>query len=296
LRILILSDKRAGHENQSIAFAKYLHAEFDILHVNFKTKIFKLISYVLDFLHVYTKNIFTCKEIINNYDFIVSTGSSTYYANKTLSKLHNLKSIVLMLPKNYRYDFDYIFAQSHDNPKKQKNIIEIPANFSFIEPKDIYKPDKKSIGIIVGGDNSVFKMKIEVLKKQLNYIKEQFADYDIAITTSPRTSKEIEELVENYGFSYSVIFSKNKINPIPDFLNKCEYVFITIDSTSMISEAISFGNSCVEILPINNEKENKFYKMTKTLEKNGFLHIFDGKIKSKNKKIDFSKYAKKVFS
>ena len=132
LRILILSDKRAGHENQSIAFAKHLDIEFDILHVSFKNRFLKLLSYALDFSHIHTKKLFTCKDILNNYDFIVSTGSSTYYANKTLSNLHNLKSIVLMLPKNYRYDFDYIFAQTHDNPKKQKNIIEIPANFSSI--------------------------------------------------------------------------------------------------------------------------------------------------------------------
>ena len=142
----------------------------------------------------------------------------------------------------------------------------------------------------------MFNMRTEILKKQLDYIKEQFGDYDIAITTSPRTPKEIETLIENYSFEYSVIFSKNKINPISDFLNQCKYVFITVDSTSMISEAISFGNSCVEVLPINNQEDNKFYKMTKTLEKNGFLHIFDGDIHNSNKKIDFSKYAKKVLS
>ncbi len=296
MRILILSDKRAGHENQSIAFAKYLDAKFDIIHVNFKNSFFKPFSYLLDFLHIYNKRIFTCKDILNKYDLIVSTGSSTYYANKTLSKIHNLKSIVLMLPKGYRYNFDYIFAQNHDNPPKQENIIEIPANFSFIEPKNIYKSEKKSIGIIIGGDNSVYKMSTEVLKKQLDYIKDKFSDYDIAITTSPRTPKKIEELIESYGFEYSVIFSKNKLNPIADFLNTCKYVFITIDSTSMISEAVSFGDSFVEVLPINNQKENKFYKMTKTLETNNFLHIFDGKIANQNRKINFKKYTKKVFS
>jgi len=293
--VLILSDKRAGHENQSIAFAKYCDARFDILHVSFKNRFLKLLSYAFDFLHIYTKNIFTCNSIKGDYDLIVSAGSSTYYANKVLSKLHNLKSVALMLPKGYKYDFDYIFAQTHDTPPKQKNIIEIPANFSFIEPKNIYKTDKKSIGIVIGGDNSVFKMKTEVLKKQLDCIKETLKEYDVAITTSPRTPKQIEDLIESYGFKYGVIFSKNRINPISDFLDKCEYVFITIDSTSMISEAISFGNSYIEVLPIDERKDNKFYKMTKTLEKNGFLHIFDGKIGNSNKKIDFSRYAKKVF-
>jgi len=46
LRLLILSDKKAGHENQSIAFAKHLNAEFEILHVNFKNKLIYLIFYI----------------------------------------------------------------------------------------------------------------------------------------------------------------------------------------------------------------------------------------------------------
>jgi len=296
LKILILSDKRAGHENQSIAFAKHLNTEFEILHVDFKNKVFKLFSYLLDFLYIYTKSLFTCKEVSNKYDFIVSTGSSTYYANKTLSREKKTKSIVLMLPKNYRFDFDYIFAQSHDNPLKQDNIIEIPANFSFIKPKQIYKPQKKSIGIVVGGNNSIFTMNTKILKNQLDYIKNQFKDYEIAITSSPRTSKKIEELIESYEFEYSVIFSKNRVNPIPDFLSTCSYVFITIDSTSMISEAISYGDSFVEVLLIDENKNNKFYKMTKTLENSEFVHIFDGKVSNNNKKIDFQRYAKKVLS
>lgn len=294
LRVLILSDKRAGHENQSIAFAKHLNADYDILHVKFKTKAFKLLSYLLDFVHIYTKRVFTCKEIFATYDFIVSAGSNTYYANKTLSKKYKIKSIVLMLPKNYRFDFDYIFAQSHDNPPKQNNIIKIPANFSFIEPKQIYKPQKKSIGIIIGGDNALFKMSTKVLKNQLDCIKEQFKEYGIAITSSPRTNKQIEELIESYAFDYSLIFSQNRLNPIPDFLKNCEYVFITIDSTSMISEAISYGNSFVEVLPIDKSEDNKFFKMTKNLEANGFLHIFDGRISDANQKIDFANYAKKA--
>jgi len=294
LKILILSDKRAGHENQSIAFAKHLNASYDILHVKFKTKAFKLLSYLLDFLRIYTKSLFTCKEFSSDYDFIVSAGSSTYYANKTLSRKYKIKSIVLMLPKNYRFNFDYIFAQSHDNPPKKNNIIEIPANFSFIGPQQIYKPQKKSIGIIIGGDNGIFKMDTQILKEQLCFIKKQFKEYEIAITSSPRTSRQIEELIESFAFDYSLIFSQNKLNPIPDFLQNCEYIFITIDSTSMISEAVSYGNSCVEVLPIDKNVDNKFYNMTQNLESDGFLHIFDGKIANANKKIDFKSYAKKV--
>ena len=199
-----------------------------------------------------------------------------------------------MLPRGYRYDFDIIFAQSHDNPPQKENIIEIPANFSYIEPKGLYQAGKKSIGIVIGGDNKLFTMSKEKLQKQLDFIKEYYEGYEIAITTSPRTSKEIELLVVSYGFDYEVLFSKNPINPIPDFLQQCETVFITGDSTSMISEAISYGRSNVVILPLESKGDNKFTRLIFSMANEGYVHIFDGTIQNKNKKIDFSSYIQKA--
>lgn len=289
VKILIISDGRAGHLNQAIAFAKLKKLEYDIITIENKLK---ALTYILDFLGIYI-NLFSIK-INGVYSAVVSAGSATYYTNKYLAKKLKIKSISLMLPKGYRRNFDFIFAQSHDNPPVQKNIIEIPANFSFIEPQGLFVPHKKAVGVIIGGDNAIFTMETKRVKKQLDFIFEHFQDYEIAITTSPRTSTKIEELIQNYAFSYTVIYSQNKINPIADFLKHCEFIFITIDSTSMISEAVSYGDSFVEVLPIDENHNNKFYKMTHKLEKAGYLHIFDGKIEAKNKKIDFKKYIEKL--
>ena len=295
MTMLILSDGRMGHLNQSIALAKHLEAHYDVLSVAFTCKGFKLLSYLLDRFKIYTTALLKLDQsITQNYDYIVSAGSSTYYASKTLSRALGIKSVTMMLPQGYRYDFDLIFAQAHDHPPKQKNIIALPANFSYVEPKGLFVPKNKSVGIIIGGNNALFTMDQERIKKQLDFIFKAFQGYDIAVTTSPRTPKEIERLVESYPFAYSVIFSQNKINPISDFLAQCEVVFITIDSTSMISEAISYGTSSVEILPLSETKNNKFFTMTQTLEKEGYLHLFDGTLGNNNLKIDFHHYAQKV--
>ena len=296
MNILILSDGRMGHLNQSIAFAKYLKAHYEIIPVSFTCKACKLLSYLFDRIHIYTLKLFDIALPATNFDLIVSAGSSTYYATKTLSKKLEIKSVTMMLPQSYRYDFDLIFAQSHDTPPKQDNIIELPANFSYVEPKGLFTPKTKSVGIIIGGDNALFTMSAKRLKHQLDVIFEQFKAYEIAVTTSPRTSKEIETLIESYPFAYSVIFSQNKINPIADFLHHCEVVFITMDSTSMISEAISYGTSSIEILPLSEAKENKFLTMTQNLEKEGYVHLFDGKTAHNNKKINFETYAQKALA
>jgi len=292
-RALILSDRRMGHLNQSLAFVKYLDLSYDVVSVKFKYKWFKALSYIFDKIGIYTEKLFDV-HVDKTYDMVLGTGSTTSYATKVLAKKMNAKSIAMMLPRGYRYDFDIIFAQSHDNPPKQENIIEIPANFSYVEPKGLYRAKKKSIGIVIGGDNKIFTMSKEKLQAQLDMIVEAYKDYEIAITTSPRTSKEIEELIASYAFDYGVIFSKNPINPIPDFLEQCETVFITGDSTSMISEAVSYGKSNLVVLPLETQKENKFTRFIDTLEKEGYLYIFNGAIKNKNKKIDFKTYLKEV--
>jgi mitochondrial fission protein ELM1 len=282
-----------GHLNQSLAFVKYLDLSYDVVPIKFKYKWLKVLSYILDKIGVYAEKLLDI-QINETYDMVVGTGSTTSYATKVLAKKMNARSIAMMLPRGYRYDFDIIFAQSHDKPPKQKNIIEIPANFSYVEPEGLYQAKKKSIGIVIGGDNKIFTMSKEKLQAQLDTIVDAYKDYEIAITTSPRTSEEIEDLIESYTFDYEVIFSKNSINPIPDFLEQCETVFITGDSTSMISEAVSYGKSNIVVLPLESQGDNKFTRFIDTLEEEGYLHIFNGSVKNKNKKINFKTYLKEV--
>jgi mitochondrial fission protein ELM1 len=228
------------------------------------------------------------------YSLVISAGSGTYYAAKTIAKKLKIRSASMMLPKGYKYDFDLIFAQTHDDPPHRSNIVELPANFSYIKPMGLLKLKNESIGIVIGGGNGYLKMDKEKLKEQLDLIFSHFKGHEIAVTTSPRTPKEIEELIESYKFDHEVIYSKDPINPIPDFLENCKTVFITSDSTSMISEAISYGKANIVILPLVFKKPNKFNRFIDGLEKEGYLHIFNGTIIEKNKKIDFKKYLKRI--
>jgi len=293
MRVLIISDGKNGHLNQSIAFAKYIKSKYDILTIKPKYAISKVLSYT----PLSSKKLFEydTKILDLDYDIVVGSGSSTYAMVLEFAKDYSAKSVAMMLPKGFVYDrFDTIFAQAHDNPPARSNIIITPANFAYIQPQGIYTPTKQSIAIIVGGDNKHIKLTKSLLTSQLQQIKQQFSGYEIAITTSPRTSQEISDMIESMEFDYSVIYAKNPINPISDFVCKCEYVFITQDSTSMISEAISCGRACVEILTANSTQDNKYTQMLQQLSSQNYIHIYDSKVSNANAKIDFATYAKKA--
>ena len=48
MKALILTDGKAGHENQSKAFARALGCDFDLVPVRFNSKFAKMLSYLFD--------------------------------------------------------------------------------------------------------------------------------------------------------------------------------------------------------------------------------------------------------
>ena len=343
-RILIISDGKPGHLNQSIAFCKIKNIDYDIKEVKFKSKFHKSLSYIFDKIGFFTETLFQNDlEVINLelYDGIISTGSGTYYFNKLIAQKYNKKSIALMLPKSYKYsNFYYIIAQEHDHPVLLDNLLAIPLNLSYSSPKGFiernkdkksialmlpksyrysdfyyiiaqehdYPPmlnnlitiplnlsstaskgyiqkdeTKKSLAIILGGDNAVFSMNKIAIKEKLDEIFIKYPNYLKFITTSRRTSSDIEELINEYNFDYKLIYSKEpNINPIGDFIEICDEFFITIDSTSMLSEVRANSNAKINIIDLESKKKNTKY------------HKLANIVANLNEKVNFKKILEKV--
>jgi len=294
--VLIVNDGRVGHLNQSIAFAKHAGMRYDIVDITPKYLGSKIISYLFDRLNIDYPRLFR-KSFIpkDSYEAVIGAGSSTYYMVKSLAKHFDTKAIAMMLPKGFSYDgFDVIFAPLHDNPPRHTRIVPIPANFAYVEPQDIYRPYGKSIGLVIGGNNGRFMFTPDELYALLSRIRQLYPEYEIAVTTSPRTPPELERIVASFGFDYEVIYSRNPVNPIPDFVYHCERVFLTADSTSMVSEAVSAGYAHIEILDFDKTLPKKFGRFIASLEEGGYVRRFDGTQGKANRKIDFGVYAQKA--
>lgn len=278
-RLLILSDGKPGHVNQSIAFARHLGYEYDLSLTGFKFRGAKALSYLLARWGFYSAFLFNTEITLGDYTAVVSAGSGTYYANRTLAKSLACKSVAIMLPEGYRLDFDLIIAQQHDNPPLRNHIISIPINLTYIEPQGVVvpQPGEKYIALIIGGDSQKNRMDAALLRQQVAKIFELFPEHKVWLTTSRRTPEAVEQMLQEFQYERAVYYSQEPINPIPDYLQYSEYVFLTADSSSMISEAVSFGKSCVEVLPLAGDlpEHSKFSRLLGMLEENNQLHLFD---------------------
>jgi len=291
-RLLILSDGKPGHVNQSIAFAKHLGYDFDLSPVSFKFRGAKAVSYLLDRLGLHSASLFSTEIMRGDYTAVVSAGSGTYYANRTLAKQLARKSVAIMLPKGYRLDFDLIIAQQHDDPPALENIISLPINLTYVEPQGIVEPHsgEKYIALIIGGDSQHSKMNAAQLRQQVTNIFKLFPEHKVWMTTSRRTPETVEKMLREFSYDRAVFYSQEPINPIPDYLQHSDYVFITADSSSMISEAVSFGSSCVEVLPLsgNLPDRSKFTKLIRALSETNCLHLFDEHIGNASEKVNLT--------
>ena len=304
-KVLILTDGKAGHENQSKAFARALGCEFDLVEIHFRSKLAKALSYLLDWLGVLNTNLTDLTDSTKrDYVAVIGTGSGTFYAAKAVAKKLGVKCGVVLYPRGYDVrSFDCVLAPAFDRPKAAANVIEIPANLVandeafYSKGIEDFKAHygKCSNGgmfecsnaqaVIIGGPNKCSTMTPEWMKAQLDAIfnsKPQTSNLkpEFWVTTSRRTPPNVEAVVDSYPWNYKLLYSKDHFNPIPAFVKLAKKLYVTAESTGMLSEACTFGSAEVVALDNLNPGPHKFRRFVDDLRKGGYV---DG-----NRKVDLS--------
>ena len=315
-RVLILTDGKAGHENQSKAFARALGCEFDLVEVHFKSKIHKALSYLLDRLGCRALSLLRIGnrtlEHSNNYAAVIGTGSGTFYAAKAMAKRLGVKCGVVLYPRGYDIaSFDCVLAPSFDRPEKAANVVEIPANLvandevfyekgvaAFREKRGQADGGKvDAVAVIVGGPNKCSTLTPAWMKAELTRIfaenghpafqsnnrtieRSNDSPAEFWVTTSRRTQPEVEAVVDSFPWNYKLLYSKDHFNPIPAFVKLAKKLYVTAESTGMLSESCTFGTAEVVALDNLNPGPHKFRRFVEDLRQGGYV---DG-----NRKVDLS--------
>ena len=216
-RVLILTDGKAGHENQSKAFARALGCAFDLVEIHFKSAFHKALSYLFDRLGIHSLGLFKgIPDANSGYAAVLGTGSGTFYAAKSLARKLGVKCGVVLYPRGYRIaTFDCVLAPAFDRPAPAPNVITIPVNLVasdeafYATGTEAFRArhtpsEKPAVAVIVGGPNKCSTMSADWMKAQLERIFADTPDAEHWVTTSRRTPPEVEAVVDSFPFDYKL--------------------------------------------------------------------------------------------
>ena len=304
-KVLILTDGKAGHENQSKAFARALGCDFDLVEIHFKSAFHKALSYLFDRFGIHTLSLFPSFDIrhpapdtqTTNHEYcaVLGTGSGTFYAAKSLARKLGVKCGVVLYPRGYRIaSFDCVLAPAFDRPAPAPNVIPIPVNLVASDAafyaagteafRARYTPSAKpAVALIVGGPNKCSTLSADWMRTQLNQIFSTYkppssklqapsSTHEIWVTTSRRTPPEVEAVVDSFPFDYKLLYSKDHFNPIPAFVQLASTLYVTAESTGMISESCTFGTAEVRVLDNLKPGPHKFRRFVEDLASGGYVN------------------------
>ena len=185
-------------------------------------------------------------------DIIISCGRKSVIPSILLKRKNsNIFTIHIQNPKVNSKNFDVVIAPTHDK-YYGPNVIPSEGAIHYITYEEIqaaknYLTSKiksnKIVSIILGGPNKYYSFNKEQLMEIFESIKMTFIGkgYEIIIIPSMRTPKTIIELAKK---------EMSKFGHVVDIIDKqaylsayalAEYVVVTCDSISMISEAAASG-------------------------------------------------------
>ena len=206
---------------------------------------------------------------------IISCGRKSVIPSILLKKKNpKIFTIHIQDPKVSFKNFDAIIAPEHDNLSGD-NVYSSKGAIHYITESEIKKAEpyltnkiksQKLVSLILGGPNKYYSFNKDQLIEIFNEIKSKFISngYKVIVIPSMRTPKiSIELATKELSASGYVINSVDK-QAYLSALALVDYVVVTCDSTSMISEAATSGKPIfvAHMKPKkNNYRFKKFYRL-----------------------------------
>ena len=220
------------------------------------------------------------KIISSDFDVIISCGRKSVIPSIHLKKNSNKKVINIHIqnPKVNFKNFDFIVAPEHDGITGE-NVINTKGAIHYLTKEEILinrnyldsfikKDNRKIISLIIGGPTKYYDYSDENLEKIFNKLKTlvEKKEYQLVIIPSMRTPKSIIEKAKLFfGERHTVIESVDK-KAYLSALAISEYIVVTCDSSSMISEAALTGKP-IYIANIEPKKNDNRFQQFRNLFK-----------------------------
>ena len=277
--VWVLTDDRVGSNNQSIAIAEKLSRYYIIKKIVYNSLI-ELPNFIRRSSLIGINKEESDSLETDLPDIVVVAGRRLSSVALNIKKRNNNRTfIVNIMNPDLPFDkFDVILLPKHDKISKRLlnkgNIIETNGTINRVSSlkikeetekwKEFFKSyDRPLISLIVGGDTKNYKFdpkEFGEMVKNLSALVNR-KNGTLLITTSRRTSDEclnqIKQKIDCDYYLYdwrletdsSNLLKTNLGNPYYAFLGLSDFLVVTGDSMSMISEACSTGKPTYVYMP-----------------------------------------------
>ena len=275
LKALLLTQGMHGMVSQVEGLAKALNLNYK--HQEIKLK--KFWNFIPPLLTPISMSVLENQFIFDS-KVIISCGRKSVIPSLALKKKYKEKIFTIHIqdPKVSLNKFDLIVCPEHDNITGS-NVIKTTGAIHYLSEKEISKENnylkidkenKKIIAFIIGGPNKYYTFSEKEINFLFNKIKSIFTrdKYKLVVIPSYRTPSDIiKKAFNSFGHDHMVVKDVDK-KAYLSALSISDYIVVTCDSTSMISEAAITGKPIyvAQMKPSrHNLRFQKFFSQFKQL-------------------------------
>ena len=265
LKALLLTQGMHGMISQTEGLAKALKLNFK----HQKIKLKPLWNLIPPKLTPISENLLT-EKFVCDCKIVISCGRKSVIPSAALKKRfgNEIFNIHIQDPKVSLKHFDLIISPEHDNIKGD-NVLTTKGSIHYLTKKEITdnskylqldKGKKKVVAFIIGGPNKYYNYSEEQIHFIFNKIKNLFTPdkFKIVIIPSYRTPERIiKKAFNTFGFNHHVVKTIDKKAYLSS-LALADYIIVTCDSTSMISEAAVTGKPVYTAMMKPNRSIRRF--------------------------------------
>ena len=287
LKALLLTQGMHGMVSQAEGLAKALKLNFK--HQNIKLK--PIWNYIPPKFTPISENLLTEKFVCDS-KIIISCGRKSVIPSIALKRRfkNQIFNIHIQDPKVSFKHFDLIVSPKHDGIKGD-NVLTTKGSIHYLTKKEIIdnskylqldKGKKKIVTFVIGGPNKYYNYSDEQVHFIFNKIKTLFTPdkFKIIVIPSYRTPDEvIKKAFNTFSINHHVVKTIDKKAYLSS-LALADFVIVTCDSTSMISEAAVTGKPVFAAMMKPRKSIRRFNSFFKQFQELGILKELNDSIDS----------------
>lgn len=222
-------------------------------------------------------------------DLVISSGRKSIAAARYIKKKNGDKTFIVQLqdPRIHPSAFDLVAVPAHDK-RRGANVIVTQATPNRITPQrladgrqdfsDMGLVPNPRVAVLIGGNSKAYTFTPDNMRALAAQLRElDRLGFGLMITASRRTGdNNLALLRDALKGTKAFLWDGDGNNPYFGMLGWADYILVTADSASMISEAATTGKP-VYVIPLAGGSA-KFDRLHGGLLERGIIRPFNGQL------------------